>query len=295
MASLLENPVVAEIIGTSAILRPPQWRYMLTQHAVADPHATLDFLKPIDRMAYVACVVRRADKWAKLGLPQKSKVRVDSKERQLIMQAFKLYEQNGIRAMRFLLEAMLLTGAGVPAVAAKLLLPKELIGVFHNMFFDVTRYLADPDLVYTYVLPSSFSRARMGAVWDICWKVIALRHGLEALMRVVQGKPTQTEQATLFESQQARLNEMSCCVLHADPGSLDERHVAILDATRKHKKLGLDSKMQVADSRVAAMGTFFDELAIVVDCTLKKAVPLPGKTSAKPAEQNEVLLLPDYP
>ena len=64
MASLLENPVVAEIIGTSAILRPPQWRYMLTQHAVADPHATLDFLKPIDRMAYVACVVRRADKIA---------------------------------------------------------------------------------------------------------------------------------------------------------------------------------------------------------------------------------------
>lgn len=108
-----------------------------------------------------------------------------------IYTAHSIYTHSAPMGIRWQLEAMLLTGATVDEIAAKIPgLTGKVVTTFSKLYFDVLDYLNNDVIVSSAVIAASQFGPPDDRHWDYLWKKYAISFGFEQLCQFMGPKAT---------------------------------------------------------------------------------------------------------
>lgn len=268
MQKLTAQEEVKQLLASPQALRPPAWRFTVAQHAVANPIADLTALGTADRWLLDGALFYRESRLKELD----KKRRIPKLQAQM-RYAYEIYLSGMVRGTRWALEAMILSGASDEKIADKTKLPIDIITVYRKMFYDVELFIGDPEAVIINVLPMSYNRVNQGMTWDLGWKLAAIDHGWDGLLRAIRGELDGEQVNRMFQRQLSNAMSGADLMLHDRATGFNEQALAVVNVANKYWDLSMDSKNLAKNAQQAAAESFFNALVPIVDTALKTATP----------------------
>jgi hypothetical protein len=267
MQKITAQETVRQMLGAPEALRPPAWRFLVAQQALANPVTDLSPLGG-DNWLLEGAVYYRESRLRELN----SKRRLP-KIKQALAQSFTVYYSAPMRSGRWAVEAMVLTGAKTSKIADKTKLPEAVIEAYKKMFWDVDLFLDDPDALRIGVLPVSYGRLGQGMAWDLGWKLAAIEDGWDGLLNVIRQEPDSHQSRRLFQRQMHNAMSMADHALQGRPQDLNEQALSAIGVAQNYWKLSLDARMLAMNQQQAAADSFFNALLPIVEGHLRHAEP----------------------
>jgi len=254
-------------------MRPPCWRWMVSEDYLANPTLYIDDIGE-DSILAEAARYKRYEK-IHLNSPRKLMRRFPA-----MQEAFQIYLNSRQEGWKWMLEAYLMTGLSDREIASRFKLPmkEEVIRRYRKVFFDIDSYRHSLPAVTANLLATSRVKADSTGVSDYTWKVFAYVWGAEAFENMflpVQGRKDQEQLLWLRETNSVRLDAYAFNVTSNMKSTYNEQALATLDTASKYWDIKEEDKSRLkADSA----GAFLEQITEQVNMTIKTS----------PAKKNSV-------
>lgn len=261
-----------ELILTPSSMRPPSWRWLVILEYLADLNSHFELIKN--------------DPFLTQGISFYKSRKLNRKSPEFylknyldITRAFQIYAHNKPNGWRWVIEALLLTGASPEDISKSLKLPTEItpeiIKCYSKLFFDVTDYLVSEPAVTANILGVSPSVPVDFCNFDYVWKRFAYTFGVDPFIGYFGSKkrvriPEYDD--WVRDLAKDTMSDLALQVMNDRRLCFNDVGIKILQTAKDFWILPKDAEKTVQDT---VMKSFIDQVGGCIDVSLMSATLKP--------------------